>query len=123
VPIAVPPGRAGIAPSISLTYSSQGRNGLLGVGWSLDLGSIQRRTKNGLSFPNNDFDAVINGSRSELVPRPDWGPDTYGSRIEGPFMRFRVTARDGLNQPVTWEDTTKEGTRYFYGLTSAARQT
>jgi hypothetical protein len=31
-PIEVPPGRAGLAPQIALTYNSQMRNGWLGVG-------------------------------------------------------------------------------------------
>ncbi|MGJ4945584.1 FG-GAP-like repeat-containing protein [Bradyrhizobium sp. HKCCYLS1011] len=35
IPIAIPPGAAGVAPSLSLDYSSQGPNGLLGIGWSL----------------------------------------------------------------------------------------
>jgi RHS repeat-associated protein len=35
LPIDVPPGRAGMTPSLSLSYSSTAGNGLLGVGWGL----------------------------------------------------------------------------------------
>jgi len=36
IPIAVPPGRHGIEPSLAVRYTSSTSNGTLGIGWSLD---------------------------------------------------------------------------------------
>src|SRR5687767_12976464 len=49
VSIAVPPGRAGLAPSLRLQYDSNAGNGIGGIGWSMDFLSIKRQTDKG--FP------------------------------------------------------------------------
>ncbi|MGV8074546.1 MAG: SpvB/TcaC N-terminal domain-containing protein [Syntrophobacteraceae bacterium] len=132
IAIEVPPGRGGISPNIAMVYNSYRLNGWVGVGWDLDLGSIQRSTKHGLDidpdtqeYTGNDFIAVINGSKADLVQRTDWdaGGNTYGAKIEGSFMRFVAVNPDSDGQPQGgWEVTTKEGTKYFYGATSDSRQ-
>ncbi|MBL4705312.1 MAG: fibronectin type III domain-containing protein, partial [Flavobacteriales bacterium] len=43
IPIALPPGRAGMQPNVSLNYSSRGGNGSVGVGWGLSAGSAIHR--------------------------------------------------------------------------------
>ena len=35
LPLTIPKGIAGMAPSLSLVYNSQGGNGIIGQGWSL----------------------------------------------------------------------------------------
>ena len=111
-PIEVPAGRLGIAPALALTYNSYQQNGWVGVGWSLDLGSIQRSTKRGVNYSANDFVFSTNGSTSELVPRSDWGTNYYGAKIEGAFTKFyRNTTAD------QWVVTGKDGVTYYYGKT------
>ena len=43
IPMVTPPGRNGMAPELSVNYSSRGGNGVMGVGWSVSLGSIISR--------------------------------------------------------------------------------
>jgi hypothetical protein len=46
IPIWTPPGPNGVTPSLSLSYSSQGGNGLAGVGWNLNAAlAIERCTR------------------------------------------------------------------------------
>src|SRR5712664_2621985 len=48
VPIAVPPGRNGFQPQLDLTYSTGNGNGLFGLGWSLTLSEVTRKTSKGM---------------------------------------------------------------------------
>ncbi len=114
VPIEVPPGRNGMAPNLALTYNSNKRNGWIGVGWNIKTSFIQRNTKWGLDYSDDDY--VADGNR-ELVARSDWGTDYYGHKTEGTFIKYYFNSTTG-----GWEATTKNGTKHYYGSTAASRQ-
>jgi hypothetical protein len=44
VPIAVPPGRNGLQPSLTLGYSTGSGNGPFGLGWNMGLPGVARKT-------------------------------------------------------------------------------
>ncbi|MDP2939998.1 MAG: LamG-like jellyroll fold domain-containing protein [Candidatus Omnitrophota bacterium] len=115
IPIDVPAGRKGIQPSLSLMYNSSSPNGPLGVGWNLELGSIQRSTKKGVpKYDNTDtFVLVQQGSSQELV---NIGGNQYRAKIEGAFMKFENNNSSG------WLVTDKKGIKYYFGQTSASQQ-
>ncbi len=123
IPLEVPPGRNGIAPNLALTYSSQAKNGLAGVGWTIDLGAIQRDTRYGLDYNaslNNEhvFVASINGGTADLVYNSAWSDATtacYQSKVEGAFSKYCLSGN-------AWTVTAKDGVKYFYGSAAAARQ-
>jgi hypothetical protein len=120
IPIEVPPGRKDVAPKLALRYNSYQGNGWLGVGWTLDMGSIQRSTKWGVNYGNdttNAFVAIVNGSSFDLIPRSEWGANYYGAKIEGALMKFYRHPTSGW-----WEVTTKDGTKYRYGYDTNSRQ-
>ena len=114
VPITVPPGRKNIQPNISLSYSSNSSNGICGVGWRLELGSIQRNTKKGVpNYDNTDsFMANISGANIELV---DIGSGEYRAKQEGAFLKFSFDS-------TSWEVKDKSGTTYSFGSSADSRQ-
>jgi RHS repeat-associated protein len=118
IPIIVPPGRKGMEPKLSLNYNSNTSNGWPGIGWTLDMGAIQRSTKRGVNYSANDYMVTVNGSTSELIARGDWGVNYYGVKIEWAFLKYYYdSALTG-----GWIVTTKDGTKYYYGTTADSRQ-
>ncbi|MEC4727548.1 FG-GAP-like repeat-containing protein, partial [Shewanella sp. D64] len=57
IPIDLPPGRGGIQPRVALSYSSQGGNGIAGVGWSLNAGSAISRC--GATYAQDGFTRAV----------------------------------------------------------------
>src|SRR6476660_9702173 len=70
VPIASSPGRSGFGPQLSLSYDSGAGNGPFGLGWSLSLPSITRKTDKGLPRYEdaNESDVFILSGVEDLVP-------------------------------------------------------
>ncbi len=115
-PIAVPQGRAGIQPNLTLVYSSSTRNSIFGMGWNLDFGSIELSTKNGVpKYDGTDNYVIIqNGSPQDLVY--DAGVGFYRPKIEsGAFMKIAKVTNG-------WLITDKKGSKYFFGQTNNSRQ-
>lgn len=115
IPIQVPPGRSGMTPKVSLQYSSSNKqNGWLGVGWSDNIGYIQRSEKHGVDYGANEF--VIGGS--ELVPvfvDASTGGGEYRAKIESAFTKFNYNPGSG------WTAQFKDGTVYSFGLMPSSR--
>lgn len=105
IPIDVPPGRGGVAPNLSLSYNSLQKNGIAGVGCSLDLSFIQRSAKDGVDYDADRYTVFIDGAMVELVKVRD---NQYQPTKQGTLYKF---TKDGDS----WVGTTKEGVRYFYG--------
>lgn len=114
VSISVPPGRAGLAPSIRLGYNSFAGNGITGIGWSLDFMSVKRQTDKG--FPEYDPADTFVFSGEELVPlNGDPSGRTWRCENERGFQRLRQIDSDGDTVPDAWEVTERNGTKHTLG--------
>jgi RHS repeat-associated protein len=106
LPIEVPPGRAGMTPSLALAYSSAAGNGALGVGWALEgglslLGDCNKTfAVDGVA--ENGAGLCLDGEKLVEVAPNDYRTLSSGfarvSRIsssEFPWDGYRVELQDG----------------------------
>ncbi|HEC15254.1 MAG TPA: hypothetical protein ENI99_01560 [Sedimenticola sp.] len=128
IPIAVPPGTAGMQPSLSLNYSSQGGNGLLGVGWSLGgLSAISRCPativqdgfKGSIKFDNNDR-FCMDGQRL-IVINGTYGTDGAEYRTESDSFSKIISYGTAGDGPAWFKVYTKSGQVVEYGNTADSR--
>jgi len=138
VPLALSPGRAGFGAQLSLSYDSGAGNGAFGLGWSLSLPSITRRTDKGLPQYDDagESDVFVLSGAEDLVPQlaqdtsGGWArcPATrdgyivwpYRPRIEGLFSRIERWTRvsDG---DTYWRSISRDNVTTLYGTTPESR--
>lgn len=129
VPLAVPPGTAGVEPKLSLVYRSQGVNGLLGVGWSLSgLSEIARcpRTiaqdsvRGSVNYDTNDR-FCLDGQRL-IVVNGTYGAanSEYRTELET-FAEVKASATLAGTGPASFTVRTKSGLVMEYGTTTDSR--
>lgn len=117
VPIALPPGRNGFQPQLNLSYSTGNGNGPYGLGWSLSIPGVSRKTSHGLPRYDNSRDVFILSGAEDLVPverKP--GLIRYQPRTEGLFARI-VHHQDASTN--YWEVKSKDGLVSLYGTPGA----
>ena len=81
VPIALPPGRNGFQPQLSLVYSTGNGNGPFGLGWSLSIPGVSRKTSDGVPRYDDAQDTFLLSGAEDLVP------------VLGQGQTIRATAR------------------------------
>lgn len=125
IPIALPPGRNGFQPQLSLVYSTGNGNGLFGLGWNLSVPGVTRKTSKGIPrYRDYDKevgkrDTFILSGAEDLVAVDDEELDLsratrYRPRTEGLFAKIihHHAAQYGSNH---WEVSSKDGLTSFYG--------
>jgi RHS repeat-associated protein len=141
VPLFASPGRSGFGPQLSLSYDSGAGNGPFGLGWSLSVPAITRKTEKGLPRyeDEDESDVVILAGAEDLVPflieraGGSWSRDSssriangrayridrYRPRIEGRFALIeRWTADDGETQ---WRTVTRDNVTTIFGEDDESR--
>lgn len=142
IPLPFSQNRNGFTPQLTLSYNSGTGNSLFGIGWGLDLPSIQRSTDKKLpryrdsNAPkaSKEEDSFMFSGVEELVPLLDYTNGTwavrqitdsaytirqYRPRIESGFSRIeRIWHKD---QGYYWRVTSRENITTFFGFSPACR--
>jgi RHS repeat-associated protein len=114
VPIAVPAGRNGFQPQLSLAYSTGSGNGPFGLGWTLSVPGVTRRTAKGVPRYEEEGDVYVLSGAEDLVAVGGRFPGRmrYQPRTEGLFALIERQL-DATND--FWEVCDKDGRVSTYG--------
>lgn len=138
IPISTSPGRTGFGPQLSLRYGTGQGNGQFGLGWSLDIPCVSRKTDKGLPRYAGEDVFVVSGAE-DLVPLAPGSPlasgpavrgvytvQSYRPRTEGLFACIERWTRSFSAGAVTkkeehWRVVTRDNVTSLYGLTRDAQ--
>lgn len=130
VPIEVPPGVNGLAPTLALSYSSRAGNGLLGIGWTLSgLSAITRcaatRAQDAGLVDGVDLDAndrfCLDGQRLMVVNGAAYGAAGSEYRTEVESFQHVVAQDSAGNGPASFLVKDRAGLIREYGVTQDSR--
>ncbi|MBL6938546.1 MAG: VCBS repeat-containing protein [Alphaproteobacteria bacterium] len=125
IPIIVPPGTAGMVPSLALSYSSRSGDGFVGLGWALSgLPQITRcprtiaqdSTHGGVNYDSNDK-FCLDGQRL-IVTSGAYGADSSQYRTEVDTFTKVIAHTSGSNGPDYFEVHLRNGTTMEFGNTT-----
>ena len=131
IPIEVPPGVAGMQPTLSISYNTLSGNSPLGVGWAINGFSSISRCKltqvhdgkfDGVDYDNDDR-YCLEGQRLVAVNGAYGALDSEYRKEIDDFSKIVVTEVDTVNStgPLEFAVYTKAGLRYIYGGKQSAR--
>jgi RHS repeat-associated protein len=142
VPIYTSPGRSDFGPQLAVSYDSGAGNGPFGLGWSLSLPQISRKTDKGLPryIDAEEFDVFILSGAEDLVPLlikdgDNWAGENlpprhvngveyqiqrYRPRIEGLFARIERWT-DAKTGDKHWRSISKDNVTTWYGEDANSR--
>jgi RHS repeat-associated protein len=135
VPVWTTPGRAGFGPQLSLSYDSGNGNGPFGLGWTLGLPAITRKTDTGLPTYDDQAgaDTFVLAGAEDLVPLletdgrqrrdtttdPAYVVERFRPRVEGAFARIeRWTHESG---EVHWRTLSRDNVLNVFGRDGTSR--
>ena len=125
MPLSTPPGSNGMAPALSLDYSSQGGNGIVGTGWTLTgLSSIGRCPQTlaqdganvGVAYALTDR-FCLDGQRLILISGT-YGADGSQYRTERESFTEVIAHGTAGNGPAWFEVHTRAGKEMDFGYTT-----
>ncbi len=120
VPIALPGGRNGFQPQLSLGYSTGNGNGPFGLGWHLSIPGVMRKASEGVPRYDDTQDIFVLSGAEDLVAVEQLpGITRYQPRTEGLFAKIRHHRDSDRNY---WQVDSKDGLTSIYGTAQAVGQ-